>query len=77
MNEVAQDVGRLEGRMDGLSTRIEQMEKSIEKLTGLVEELKQGQDQFKGGYAILTALVSLAAAVGGSITWVIEHVAFK
>lgn len=76
-NDYAQDVGRLEGRMDSVDARIEKLEASIKHLTDLVTELKAGQDQFKGGYAVLGAIAGVAAAFGGAITWVLEHVTFK
>lgn len=76
-NDYAQDVGRLEGRMDSVDKRIEQLEASIKHLTDLVTELKTGQDQFKGGYTVLAAIAGVAAAFGSAITWFIEHVSFK
>lgn len=76
-NDYAQDVGRLEGRMDSVDKRIEQLEASIKHLTDLVTELKTGQDKFKGGYAMLGAIAGIAAALGSAITWVLEHVALK
>lgn len=76
-NDYAQDVGRLEGRMDSVDRRIEQLEASVKHLTDLVVELKSGQDQFKGGYTLLAAVIGVAGSVGAAITWVLEHVTFK
>lgn len=76
-NDYAQDVGRLEGRMDSVDNRIEKLEASIKHLTDLVTELKAGQDRFKGGYAVLGAIAGVAAAFGGAITWVLEHITFR
>jgi hypothetical protein len=76
-NNYAQDVGRLEGRMDSVDNRIEKLEASIKHLTDLVTELKAGQDKFKGGYAMLGAIAGIAAACGSLVTWVFEHVTLR
>lgn len=84
LREMAQDIGRLEGHLASLQRTVDdnrtisaaghaRLEAKIDSLTALGNQLKEGQDRFKGGYTALSAIVSIAAALGSFATWAIGY----
>lgn len=82
---VERSIGRLEGKLQELTQTVERdrasakdaqailMEK-FEEISVTIAEIRQAQDRVKGGWAMLTVLGSVAAVVGGAISWVLGHV---
>ncbi len=84
LRDMAQDIGRLEGSLAALQRTVDEnrissaagharLEAKIDGLTAIGATLKEGQDRFKGGYAAISVLASVAAALGSAVTWAIGY----
>jgi hypothetical protein len=70
------DIGRLEGKVEAMSSRMGNIEvavrdgfASVEKQLG---ELKENRAAIKGGWWALTAILAIAATLGGSVSGAIK-----
>ncbi len=86
--QLHQDLGELRGRLGALEERMSGLEKDIdqrlermerefkgdfEKLTGLLQEVRDNQTAVKGGWKAITIFFGAIASVSAGISWIIDH----
>lgn len=82
---VERSIGRLEGKLQELSAQVERervqakdahqaMMERFELIAGTVAEIRAAQERTKGGWAMLTVLVSIAGSLGAAVSWALNHV---
>ena len=68
-------------RLAVVETDVKHIAEAVGKLTdavtGLQSTVAGWDNQFKGGRTVLAALFSLAAAVGGFLVWLWQHIPWK
>lgn len=84
-SDIERAVGRLEGKLSELATTVDrnrdeaQTERAIlvakiDALNSSVSSMTDTVNRVRGGWAMLTVLGSVAAAIGAAITWFMSHV---
>lgn len=66
----ARDFGRIEQRVETLTTEVERLSKSVHELTEVLQ-------QTKGGWKLILIVGGFASALSAFISWVITHANFK
>lgn len=77
MNDMARDVGRLEGRLQALEDKVEVTERTIDDRLGTIEQkLDRLTDAFNMGRGAATTVAKLGGLLllaSGAVAWFVDH----
>jgi hypothetical protein len=63
-------------RFGEMSQQIENLQKSVDRLEVVVQELDRLISESKGGLKLLITLGAFSAAMGSLVTWAVGHIRF-
>jgi hypothetical protein len=62
--------------MDSLQKQLNDLKEDLKVMRQLVQELRDGQERFAGGYTLLGTIVAVAASLGAAISWAVAHITY-
>lgn len=68
------DIGRLESRMDGADKRAADMQRQVENIAKKMEDVHTMVMQAQGGFKVIIAVSTAAAALGAAFTKLLSAV---
>lgn len=73
-DDLQRDMGRVEGTLDAMGTRLDRLEKLVtdgfKALNERLDAIEKRESERKGAWGVL---VAVASAVGGCVAWLIQH----
>lgn len=71
------DFGHLEGRVDALQHTVAAQSESMKLMAEQLKTMNDTLTEAKGGWRAMMYVAGTASALGGMLTWIIQHMTFK
>lgn len=69
--------GELRGEVRAMGARIDRLTNDVEKLTAQVAQIAEMMTEAKGGWRAIAWVAGVAGALGGAITWAVQHITVR